>query len=227
MKRTCGWLAGAMGLAALGGLARAQDTDAARAAEAVKAADPDEVDPVAVKGDKWTLQFKYEDPAPIVVTTPEGKRAVYWYVLYTVTNDSQEDRLFVPSFTILTDTVKVFKAGICPSVFEAIKAQRKVPFLEDPAAVLGKVRVGPDNAKTSVAIFPPLDPKTDKFTIFVGGLSGEYVERPKPGAKADTPADERVLRLYKALALEYDLPGDESWLNLDKPKFTGKKWTWR
>ena len=228
MTRTAvGWLAVAAATIGWAAAARAQDADAARAAEAIKAADPDDVDPVAVKGDKWTFDFKYDDPAPLVVTTPQGKRAVYWYVLYTVTNHSGEDRLFVPSFTLVTDTVKVVKAGIHPSVFEAIKTQRKVPFLEDAAAVMGKVRIGPDNAKTSVAIFPPLDPKTDKFTIFVGSLSGEYVERPKASAKPDTPEDEKVLRLYKTLALEYDLPGDESWLNLDRPKFLSKKWTWR
>jgi hypothetical protein len=91
----------------------------------------------------------------------------------------------------------------------------------------GKVLPGEDNARTGVAIFAPLDRGTDYFRIFVEGLSGEYVERPNPAATAETPEDEKVIRLRKTLVLEYKFPGDEWWLNADQPIFVSKTWTWR
>ena len=93
--------------------------------------------------------------------------------------------------------------------------------------MVGKILPGEDNARTGVAIFAPLDRKTDRFTLFVEGLSGRYIERPNPAADENTPEDEKVVRLRKTLALEYKLPGDEWWLNLDQPIFISKKWTWR
>ncbi len=195
--------------------------------DALDEADPDRVDPNDIQGERWTLDFKYAHPEPIVVLSPQGERQVYWYVVYTVVNRSKEDHLFAPSFTLVTDMASVHKAGIHPRVLAEIKKRRKVPFLQSPGKMYGKVRQGPDNARTSVAIFPPIDRQTDAFTILVGGLSGEYVERPRPGAPEDAPPEEKVVRLRKTLALEYKLPGDEWWLNLDKPLFKAKKWTWR
>jgi len=169
--------------------AKAEEATSADAvAEALDAGDPDRIDPNDVKGEAWTLDFQYEAPTPIVVTTPGGDAEVYWYVVYTVTNNSREDRDYVPAFTLFTDTAKVSRAGVYPAVFEAIKKKRKVAFLENPVNLVGKIRPGLDNARTGVAIFAPLDRKTDRFTIFVGGLSGQYLERPRVGETPAAPA---------------------------------------
>ena len=71
------------------------------------------------------------------------------------------------------------------------------------------------------------DRETDHFRIFVEGLSGEFIERPNPAATAETPEDEKVIRLRKTLVLEYKFPGDIWWLNVDQPVFVSKTWTWR
>ncbi len=224
------WAVAGLVLAAAVVPAIAQNADEKPPA-AVRAAldegDPDKVDPNDIKGERWTLDFKYSHPEPIVLLSAGGERKVYWYVIYTVTNRSKEDHLFVPQFTLITDTASIAKAGLHPRVFSAIKKNRKVPFLETPGKMHGKIRQGPDNARTSVAIFAPIDRKTDAFTILVGNLSGEYVERPLPGAEEDDPSEDEVARLRKTLALKYELPGDQWWLNLDKPVFKGKEWTWR
>jgi len=232
MRARYGWLfAGALGLvAALVLVARAQDDQknaSAPVKEALEAGNPDNVDPNDIKGETWTLDFKYADPEAIVVVSPTGKREVYWYIVYTVTNNTGEDRMFIPSFTLLSNTFKVVKAGIYPNTYSAIRKNRKIRFLENTAQLYGKLRVGPDNAKTGVAVFKDVDPKTDAFSVFVGALSGEFVERPRPGAPENAPPDEKVVRLYKALELKYNLPGDEWWTNLDKPVFVSKDWTWR
>jgi len=214
-------------LAVLVPAARTQQTHSEAVRTAIENADPDAVDPNLIKGERWTLDFRFDHPEPIVVTTPGGEKEVYWYLVYTVTNRSAEDPPLVLAFTLYADTTAVQRAGIYPTVFEAIKKTRKIRFLENAVQMIGKILTGEDNARTGVAIFAPLDRKTDRFTLFVEGLSGEYIERPNPAADENTPEDEKVVRLRKTLALEYQLAGDQWWLNLDQPIFVSKKWTWR
>ena len=211
--------------------ASAQDAESAAAAKAVEKADPDAVDPNTIKGEHWTLDFTFERPEPIVVISAQtGEKEVYWYIIYTVTNNTGAERPLVPTFALYADTGAIRRAGIYPAVFDAVKRTRRVRFMENAVQMLGKILVGADNARTGVAIFSPLDRDTDKFTVFVEGLSGEFIERPdrskqvEPGHLAE---GEKLVRLRKTLALAYDLPGDKWWLNLDQPIFLSKKWTWR
>lgn len=194
---------------------------------AAEAACPDNVDPVDIKGEAWTFDFKCDPIEPIVVLTPGGEKEVYWYIVYTVTNRSDKEHEFIPSFLLFSDTGKTTMAGMYPTVFKAITERRKIRFLESSLKMFGKVLPGEDNARTGVAIFGPIDRATDAFAVFVGGLSGQYIERPKKGAKADAPADEKVVRLHKTLAIKYKLPGDKWWKNQDPPVLVSKTWTWR
>jgi len=218
----------AMVLAFASAAAAQEEEDRAETARrAVEKHDPDQVDPNLVKGEDWTFDFQFEHPHPIVVETPGGEREVYWYLVYTVTNRGEEARRFVPAFTLYTDKANLRRAGLFPHVYEAVKAHRKVRFLENAVKMHSKVMPGEGHARTGVAIFAPLDRETDRFTIFCEGLSGRYVERPNLQAGPDAPEDEQVVRLRKTLALTYKLPGDKWWLNLDQPTFVSKTWTWR
>lgn len=240
MVRNAFWMGGAaalvLGLAAMTGWA--QDISVKAAERAIETADPDTIDPNLIKGEKWTFDFQFERPEPIVVTEPSGKKQIYWYMVYTVTNKTGADRHFVPAFTLFADTGAVQRAGVHPTVYAAIKMTRKVKFLENAAQMVGKLLVGEDSARTGVAIFAPLDPKTTKFTLFVDGLSGEYIERPTPtdpplAAKVEEPtpegekAKEKLIRLHKCMALTYTLPSENWMTTLDQPIFKDKKWTWR
>jgi len=240
MTRKGFWMSAAavlvLGLAAASGWA--QDVSIKAAEKAIDNADPDAVDPNLIKGEKYTIDFQFDRPEPIVVTGPTGEKQIYWYVVYTVTNKTGQDRTFVPVFTLFADTGAVSRAGIYPTVYDAIKKLRKPKFLENAVQMMGKLLIGEDNARTGVAIFPPLSFKTTKFTIFVEGLSGEFIERPGPAAplqpgsgkpeevKPDTGKD-AVIRLRKTLTLKYTLPSENWMQSLDQPVFQSKKWTWR
>jgi hypothetical protein len=221
--------------------ARAQDVTAKAAERAITAADPDAVDPNLIHGEKWTIDFQFERPEPIVVTGPTGQKEIYWYMVYTVTNNTGGDRFFAPAFTLYGDNGVLRRAGIYPNVYETIKKTRKVRFLENAVQMIGKLLVGADNARTGVAIFAPLPPETTKFTVFVEGLSGEFIERAEPAAPpeapkavepqeagaAAAPEADKTVRLRKTMALLFDLPPARWWLTLDQPVFKSKKWTWR
>jgi hypothetical protein len=208
-------------------IAWTQEIGKESAEKAIEAADPDQVNPIDIKGEKYTFDFRFDTIEPFVVTNPEGEKEVYWYIVYTITNTSSEEHNFVPAFTLYSDTASVRRAGLHPVVFDAVKNRRKIRFLENAVKMTGKVLPGEDNARTGVAIFAPLDRATDHFHIFVEGLSGEFIERPNPAATDETPEDEKVIRLRKTLVLEYKFPGDEWWLNVDQPVFVSKTWTWR
>jgi hypothetical protein len=238
MARMSIWMAVvAVALVALvSSAARAQELEARAAQLAAEKADPDAVDPNIIKGEHWTLDIEYETPQPIVTLGPKGEKEVYWYVIYTITNSTGADRQYVPSFTLFANTGAIRKAGVYPAVFDAIKKARaaKYKVLENAVQMVAienaKILVGPDNARTGVAIFAPLDRETRKFTLFIEGLSGEFVERPDRSKKVEPghlAEGDKIVRLRKTLALYFDLPGDKWWLNLDAPVFLSKKWTWR
>ncbi len=149
----------------------------------------------------WELNFKATPPMRITVDTGKGG-TTYWYVLYTVTNNTHQDVDFHPAIVrvneiesdLTADQAKTNPAkasrittddaivGIHPKVFAAIKKRyaNTHPFLTSPVEAIGRLLQGRDNARTSVAIFRDPDPRVSKFTIYVSGLSGETKAIPNP-----------------------------------------------
>ena len=192
----------------------------------------------------WELTFKATPPMRIVVDTGKGL-TTYWYVLYTVINNTNQDVDFHPEIVrvneietdltaeqaknnpgkascITTDDAIV---GVHPKVFEAIKNRyaKTHPFLTSPVEAIGRLLQGRDNARTSVAIFRDPDPRVSKFTVYVGGLSGETKTVPNPRYDPKRAAEKKAgdkngneapddnpefFVLRKTLAMPYALPGD-------------------
>lgn len=177
----------------------------------------------------WQLDFRFEDPQRLVLQIPgESAPRVYWYMLYNVVNNSNKDVQFLPRFEIVTRVLNVIPADTAadPAIFMAIRKRhiKDRPFLLDPLEVTGKLLQGEDNAKDSVAIWQDFTPQTRKFTLFVGGLSGDNVVITNPtfepgkdetkvckgprGQDIKVTVNPRRFVLYKTLSIEYTLPGD-------------------
>lgn len=161
----------------------------------------------------WELKFRYRDPERIAVMIPgRSEPVVYWYMLYTVQNDTDEARDFYPTFTIVTDTLNVVESeiGVSPEAFRAVKRRWEDPLLLPPSQINGKLLVGEDRAKRGVAIWPDFDPKAREFTVYVAGLSGETTRIANPAFDADKPVGPRNPRVFivrKTLEIPYRLPG--------------------
>jgi len=199
----------------------------------------------------WELTFQPSGLTRIEVDTGKGLQT-YWYMIYTVINSTGKDIDFFPEVARVGEindegskgratsqpagagglVVDQALVGLHPKVFETIKQQyaKTQPFLVSPAEAIGKLLQGKDNARTSVIIFPDLDPRVTKFTIYFGGLSGEMVTLPspkeeakkptgggatakpvkeaKPGGSEDEKAEAEVFVVRKTLAMPYTLPGD-------------------
>ncbi|NQU76511.1 MAG: hypothetical protein HQ546_09390 [Planctomycetes bacterium] len=175
--------------------------------------------PKAVPTD-WQFEFTFKAPQPIQVRVPGIEEIqTYWYVLYTVTNNTGSDRTFVPDFTLYTDTGQIVHGGegAWPSVFEEIQGRHNNPLLQVVSGMTGALLQGQEYAKDGVAIFRDFDPAARAFDLFIGGLSGETIKISLPRkvmvSRADVEGRETLILdnnivLRRTLHLSYKLPSE-------------------
>ena len=161
----------------------------------------------------WELTFKNQLPERIVV---EGK--TYWYVRYTVSNNTGRDVLYTPDFEITTDSGQAIAAfkDVPKDVFGKIKELHGATLLQSHTEILGKLLQGEDNAKDGVIIFAGLEAEARVLNLFISGISGETAEVKNPMSGA-------VVVLQKSLVLEYSIPGEA--VRIDpRPTLKSTKW---
>ena len=176
----------------------------------------------------WVLDFAFR---PLRITTIEdekGRRDVH-YLYYQIINRTGQPRMFVPQFTLVTDTGKRYEDTVLP------KAVKQIGLREDPTVgqlygavdVMGMVpftdKRGVEDAVFGVAIWEGVDPNADKLTVYVKGLSDGY--------RSDPGADENAVPVtrYKALQIDFLRRGDahnlhEREITLSDPPYD---WTYR
>jgi hypothetical protein len=163
----------------------------------------------------WEFGFEYKKPARIVVNVPGPTGMApkaYWYLPYTITNEGEETQVFVPDFQILLENGKLVRArkDVPRQVFEAIKGRERNKFMVPQTRAGGELRPGVDQARDSVAIWEEPVKDMGTFRIFVGGLSGEFVElKDKDSGEVLKNAKGEPIILRKTLQLTYSTNGDE------------------
>ncbi len=177
----------------------------------------------------WQLDIKFQDIKRIRVNIPGVGEKTYWYMIYTITNNTGKDVVFHPEFELVTDTMQVLPAqiNVAPEVFKAIKSKYTAtyPWLEHPSKIIGKILQGKDNARDSVAIWPDFDPKASRFDVYIGGLSGEITAVPNPlyiKGKSDPNKVPPYFVLRKTMVIHYSLPTDPANRTRTAPKRTGQ-----
>jgi len=187
----------------------------------------------------WELDFQHQTPQPIQVRLPgDEKPTTFWYMLYTVSNGTDRDRVYMPQFVMYTDTGMLVPAdrNVPGLVFHAIKERHNNPLLTDMTGMTGKLLQGSDNAKDGVAIWPDIDPKAGGFDVFVGGLSGEAVtlKLPKPVVVTEMGDDGKprevsktAITLHKTRRLRFKLPGEAEGRTYGKAVEVEKDWVMR
>ena len=185
----------------------------------------------------WELDFRHGLPSRITVQTKGSDvPKAYWYMPFTVTNNTKDEQEFLPVFELVDDRGNVHRSdqNISQEVFAAIKAREGKKLMEPLAKVSGRLLVGPDQAKDSVAIWPEPMERMGTFSIFVGGLSGEAVwykdGQETPLSKADwikNKPDQAGEILRKTLQIDIQVPGDEFYPGRDKVIQKGERWVMR
>src|SRR3954470_21458228 len=86
----------------------------------------------------WELKFEHGIPKRVVVQVPNSvvPRA-YWYMTYSVTNETDKEQLFLPAFELLTESGKVVRndINIPRAVFDAIKKREGIRYLTEAAQI--------------------------------------------------------------------------------------------
>ena len=170
----------------------------------------------------WELNFVYYPFQSIQIRLPgDNKPKVYWYLRYTVTNNTGQDIDFFPLFWLYLDTGKIIRddLGVNPLVLKAIRKRHNASLLEDPVQIIGKLLQGEDNAREGVAIWKDFDQKAKRLNLFVSGISGE--------TRIVTGKGKKPVILRKTLDLWYQISGDPLRRSKLHMIYKGKKWIMR
>jgi len=173
---------------------------------------------------KWQLDFKHSAAKRIAVGG-----AAYWYITYTVTNNTGQEQIWRPEFEMMTADGKMIKSDheIPLEVFDRIKASEGSRFLLPASIIAGSLRQGEDQAKDGVAIWKEPSARMGSFEVFVGGLSGEFVILKDDDGKEVKTADGQTVILRKTLALDYAVYGGEQHPEQHEVHDLGEKWVMR
>lgn len=178
----------------------------------------------------WELDFEHSQPRRIVVALPgEKDPRAFWYMIFKVANPSQEERVASLALDMMNEdgSLVPVNKGVPSEVFNAIQQQTKNKLMEPLSNLVKNPRLlaGEDQARTSVAIWPEFSPRMKKFSIFVGGLSGEAKAMNK-GADGnlaeitdmvalamamakDPEAQKSVIVFWKTLRMDFEVWGDQ------------------
>jgi hypothetical protein len=177
----------------------------------------------------WQLKFENGTPTRVVVDVPGRGNVAYWYMTYTVTNNTDEERTFLPFFEMMTNDGKVYRSdkNVPKAAFDAVKQREKKPLLEAWTTIGGELRLGEDQAKDGVAIWEEPTLRMGKFSIFVGGLSGETVTLKDDKGQPMKDKDGNPVILRKTLQLNYHIRGDDVYPGEDEVNVNKSDWVMR
>jgi hypothetical protein len=183
----------------------------------------------------WGLDFTFKPLRFIRAGVPDRTGAVtselVWYLIYHVKNTGENPVRFIPVFWLTAEGTRVHTDKLMPSVVPLIERR------EDPNRhLLNTVEIegelAPMQEVWGVVTWDGIDPATDRFSIYVQGLSGAYqwIEEAPPAAGAP-PGSGRKIKL-KTLQLNFWRPGDafyehESEIRYGAPGEVDHQWIYR
>ena len=158
----------------------------------------------------WVLDFAFKPLRMRTVDIPGvGRRRVH-YLYYKAVNRTGKPRMFVPQFIMVNEAGERFEDNVIPEAIPIIQAREdgSIPIL-GAVNVMGMIppstKPNVDDAVYGVATWDKWDPKSDRFSIYVRGLSDGYKEITDPsGGKPKVK--------YKTLKIDFIRRGDD--LNL-------------
>ncbi|HBG28308.1 MAG: hypothetical protein A2Y10_04215 [Planctomycetes bacterium GWF2_41_51] len=188
--------------------------------------------PAIVPGpSQWTLNVVFTQPQQITVKIPgERKPQRFWYIILTVTNNSNIDVPFYPGCELVTDTFQIIPAyrDTRNIVFDKIKSRHKktFPFLASLETADTRILQGEDNTEDLVIIWPDFEAKAKNISLFIAGLSNETVVLEHPTAKDPNGNPEKIY-LRKTLELQYSISGDPNLRSNTRLVYKGMDWVMR
>lgn len=180
----------------------------------------------------WALQFQFKPMRMVFVDLPQPsgfmQRKQIWYLVYTVTNTGKTMRpVPVDDGTYQIESVDKPIHFVPGFLLHSINMDKWYPDRVIPAAI-GPIRTREDPNRTfatavemvrdiqvgetvwGVATWEDIDPRTDRFAVYVNGLTNAYRWTDDTGKlKPDSPLGTGRRLVRKTLKLNFWRPGDE------------------
>jgi hypothetical protein len=172
----------------------------------------------------WVLDFAFK---PLRIKTVEipgkGRRQIH-YLYYKVVNRTGKPRMLVPQFIMVNEDGQKFEDNVVPQAIPLIQTREDatIPIL-GAVNIMGVIppstKPDVDDAVFGVATWEKWDPKSDRFSIYVRGLSDGYKETPNPsGGKPSVR--------YKTLRIDFIRRGDHLNLNEKEIQLSDPPYEW-
>src|SRR5262249_11876663 len=153
----------------------------------------------------------------------KGRRQVH-YLYYKVTNRTGAPRMFAPQFVMVNSKRQKFEDNVVSKAIPLIQAREDgaVP-VHGAVDVIGMIppstKPNVDDAVFGVAVWEKWDPKADRFSIYVRGLSDGYKEVPSESGG-------KPVAHYKTLKIDFIRRGDEFNLSEHEIELANPPWEW-
>ena len=177
----------------------------------------------------WEIDFVHRTPQRMVVDTAAGPRA-FWYMIYTVTNNTDEERFFLPDIVLHTDDGRNLPANynVPKEVYDRIRERTKSLRLVGPKDMYQRLLVGEDEAKSSMAVWAEPKVEIGTFDIFFAGLSGETLEVKNPATGEPLKdKDGSPILIRKTKQMIYKVRGDAVRPEEDSAVLVSEQWVMR
>jgi hypothetical protein len=190
---------------------------------------------VVFRRDVWSLVFSFKPIRfmRVDVPTPEGRmqRKLIWYMVYSLRNPSDKPvPLFTPRFVLeVKEPHKLYPDRLVPVAVPLIRkredANRPLSNTIEITREIPPTPKGQDDSVWGVVTWEDIDPRTDRFSIYIQGLTNAYLWDDPPGAfkVGDKPGVGREL-YAKTLILNFWRPSDTEHEHEDEIRYEGYSW---
>lgn len=164
---------------------------------------PPEPNPIPVR---WQLDLDVGPLRVASVETPGQGPMLYYFLTYTVTNNTDQDILLAPSFELATETGTnvVAGQGVPAVVTQTILDRLDNPLLNDQVGMIGVLRRGEAYARDGLVVWPVRDNEADEARVYMAGFSGETTRIEVIDRESGDPRD---VVLRKTLMAVHEIPG--------------------
>lgn len=172
----------------------------------------------------WVLDFRFKPLRIRTVEIPGKGRRQIFYLYYEVVNRTGAPRMFAPQFVMVNEKQERFEDQVIPEAIPLIQRREdnSIPLLGAVDAI-GMIppstKPTVDDAVFGVACWDRWDPKADRFSIYVRGLSDGFVE--VPAEKGGKP-----IARYKTLRIDFVRRGDERNLSEKEIQLADPPYQW-
>ncbi|UYV11623.1 MAG: hypothetical protein NCW75_09970 [Phycisphaera sp.] len=190
---------------------------------AASAALPPEPNPIPLR---WQLDLDVGPLRVASVETPGQGPMLYYYLTYTVTNNTEQDILLAPSFELSTETGTnvVAGQGVPASVTRELLDRLSNPLLSDQVNMIGVLRRGEAHARDGLVVWPVRDVQADETRVYMAGFSGETARIQLIDRESGNPRD---VVLRKTLMAVHEVPGHVDGLGSDPITRSETRWIMR